>query len=139
MLELTVRLFRKWRPLEGWLLWAMALITLLMVPPAAESAAWVPFLGPMLAVIVLLGYWAGFGLTRRQVKADGRAAEKAGAKGATGHPRLVGRDHSGGHWPVDGVAGGRLARGVGRAGGRALDTWDCPRRPAWPWRRWSSG
>ena len=29
MLELTVRLFRKWRPLEGWLLWSMALTTLL--------------------------------------------------------------------------------------------------------------
>ena len=53
MLELIVRLLRKWRPLEGWLLWSIALTTLLMVPPAAESAAWVPFLGPMLAVIVL--------------------------------------------------------------------------------------
>ena len=80
MLELIVRLFRKWRPLEGWLLWTMALTTLLMVPAAAESAAWVPYLGPMLAVIVLLGYWAGFGLTRRQVKADGRAAGETEAE-----------------------------------------------------------
>ena len=45
MLELIVRLLRKWRPLEGWLLWTMALTTLLMVPAAAESAAWVPYLG----------------------------------------------------------------------------------------------
>ena len=39
MLELIVRLLRKWRPLEGWLLWTMALTTLLMIPAAAESAA----------------------------------------------------------------------------------------------------
>ena len=75
MLELIVRLLRKWRPLEGWLLWTMALTTLLMVPAAAESAAWVPYLGPMLAVIVLLGYWAGFGLTRRQVE-GGRSGRR---------------------------------------------------------------
>ena len=76
----------------------------------------------MLAVIVLLGYWAGFGLTRRQVKADARAAGEAEAEGATGHPWVVGRDYFGSRWHVDGVVGGRLARGGGRAGDRALDT-----------------
>lgn len=80
MLELIVRLFRKWRPMEGWLLWAMALTTLLMVPAAAESAAWVSYLGPALGVIVFLAYWAGFGLTRRQAQADDQASGEAEAE-----------------------------------------------------------
>ncbi len=86
MLELMVRLFRKWRPPEGWLLWVTALAVLLLVPAAAETAGWVPYLGPLLAIIVLLGYWAGFGLTRRQVRAEDRAAEpaEAGPAGLSG-------------------------------------------------------
>jgi transglutaminase-like putative cysteine protease len=62
----------------------MALVTLLLAPAAADSAAWVPYLGPALAIVVLLGYWAGFGLTRPQVKAEARAGGAADPQGIPG-------------------------------------------------------
>lgn len=84
MFELMVTLLRKWRPLEGWLLWIMALSTLLLVPAAAESAGWVSHLGPTLGIIILLGYWAGYGLTRPQAKAEIRAGPAESAAGLPG-------------------------------------------------------
>lgn len=63
-METLLRLLHRWRPAEGWLLWLLALATVLLVAVGAGAAAWVPHLGLLLSAVMITGYTAGFWLSR---------------------------------------------------------------------------
>jgi len=63
-METLARLLVRGRPAEGWLLWLLALLTVLLVAIGAGAAGWVPHLGLLLSAVMIAGYSAGFGLSR---------------------------------------------------------------------------
>ncbi len=58
-----VRWLVRHQPREGWLAFLAAWGTLLILPAAVGAAPWVPGLGWLLAVVVLVGFPAAFGLS----------------------------------------------------------------------------
>lgn len=82
-METLLRLLSRWRPREGWLLWTLALATILLVAVGAGAAAWVPHLGLLLSAIIIAGYVASFWLSRA-------APPDAAAAGAAFGRRLPG-------------------------------------------------
>jgi transglutaminase-like putative cysteine protease len=64
-METLLRLLHRRRPAEGWLLWTLALLTLLLLPVGAGAAGWVPHLGLLLSAVMIAGYCAAFWLSRR--------------------------------------------------------------------------
>lgn len=63
-METLLRLLYRWRPRAGWLLWTLALATLLLVAVGAGAAGWVPHLGLLLSAVIVIGYLAGYWLSR---------------------------------------------------------------------------
>jgi transglutaminase-like putative cysteine protease len=80
--ETLLRLLARRRPAEGWLLWLLALATLLLVAVGAGEAGWVPHLGLLLSAVVALGYTAAFWLSRFAQPTE--AAATAGRQGLSG-------------------------------------------------------
>lgn len=63
-METLWRLLHRRRPAEGWLLWLLGLLTVLLVAVGAGAAGWVPHLGLLLSVVMIAGYSASFWLSR---------------------------------------------------------------------------
>lgn len=63
-METLLRLLHRRRPAEGWLLWSLALLTLLLLAAGVGAAGWIPHLGLLLSVVIVIAYWAGFWLSR---------------------------------------------------------------------------
>lgn len=63
-METLLRLFYRRRPREGWLLWTLALLTVLLVAVGAGAAGWVAHLGLLLSAVIIAGYTASFWLSR---------------------------------------------------------------------------
>ncbi len=63
-METIARLLYRWRPAEGWLLWLLALATVLLVAVGAGAAGWVPHLGLLLSAVMMVGYTVSFWLSR---------------------------------------------------------------------------
>lgn len=63
-METLLRLLYRRRPAEGWLLWSLALLTILLVAVGAGAAGWVPHLGLLLSAVITAGYVAAFWLSR---------------------------------------------------------------------------
>jgi transglutaminase-like putative cysteine protease len=63
-METLLRLLHRWRPAEGWLLWLLALATVLLIAVGAGAAGWVPHLGLLLGIVISAGYTASFWLSR---------------------------------------------------------------------------
>jgi transglutaminase-like putative cysteine protease len=82
-MESLLRLLVRRRPREGWLLWLLALATVLLVAVGAGAAGWVPHLGLLLSAVIIMGYAAGFWLSRA-ARPDYPDAQ------ATGRRRLLG-------------------------------------------------
>jgi transglutaminase-like putative cysteine protease len=80
--ETLLRLLVRRRPAEGWLLWLLALATLLLVAVGAGEAGWVPHLGLLLSAVITLGYTAAFWLSRFAQPTE--AAVTAGRRGLSG-------------------------------------------------------
>jgi transglutaminase-like putative cysteine protease len=82
-METLLRLLVRWRPAEGWLLWLLALATVLLVAVGAGEAGWVPHLGILLSVVMIIGYTAGFWLSRA-ARPGPAGAETAGQRRLAG-------------------------------------------------------
>lgn len=63
-MEALLRLLYRRRPAEGWLLWSLALLTLLLLAAGVGAAGWIPHLGLLLSAAILIAYGAGFWLSR---------------------------------------------------------------------------
>ena len=63
-METLLRLLYRRRPAEGWLLWLLALMTILLVAVGAGAAGWVPHLGLLLSAAMTAAYVAAFWLSR---------------------------------------------------------------------------
>lgn len=63
-METLARLLYRWQPREGWLLWTLGLVTILLVAVGAGAAGWVPHLGLLLSAVMAAGYTASFWLSR---------------------------------------------------------------------------
>jgi transglutaminase-like putative cysteine protease len=76
-MEMLLRLLHRRRPAEGWLLWSLALLTLLLLAAGAGAAGWIPHLGLLLSIVIILAYWVGFWLSRASRRAgSGRPAQR---------------------------------------------------------------
>lgn len=80
-METLARWLARRGPAEGWLLWTLALATLLLVALGAGEAGWVPHLGLLLSAVIIGGYTAGFGLSR-VARSRQPGAGRAGAAAA---------------------------------------------------------
>jgi transglutaminase-like putative cysteine protease len=63
-METLLRLLHRRRPAEGWLLWSLALLTLLLLAAGVGAAGWIPHLGLLLSAVIIIAYCAGFWLSR---------------------------------------------------------------------------
>ncbi|HSN73952.1 MAG TPA: transglutaminase domain-containing protein [Anaerolineae bacterium] len=82
-METLLRLLVRCRPAEGWLLWLLALATVLLVAVGAGEAGWVPHLGLLLSAVMIIGYTASYWFSRT-VRVSQPSAETARQRGLPG-------------------------------------------------------
>ncbi len=134
-METLLRLLHRWRPAEGWLLWMLALVTVLLVAVGGRRGR--------------LGAASGPAAQRRDhrrlygqlLAQPGRPAQPARRRDCTptAAVRPGGRSRC---WPAGragGVAAGGLAGGAAGRGRHALAAGAVGCGPVWRWSRWPSG